>query len=205
MLVNVGRFVYNVTMKFENESPGQLPSRERILVAAHALFYKEGIRATGIDKIIEQAPVSKLTFYRQYASKDDLIRAYLDFRHEKWISWFQTSLEQARGAGLLPVDALVSTLKDWFSSPDFRGCAFLNAAAELGSSDPKILETVRQHKQDMASVLDKVFEGDAVSVGRLLALVIDGAIVHAQMGQPIDEVMENFKLSVEGILLRSSR
>ena len=205
MLVNVGRFVYNVTMKFENESPGQLPSRERILVAAHALFYKEGIRATGIDKIIEQAPVSKLTFYRQYASKDDLIRAYLDFRHEKWISWFQTSLEQARGAGLLPVDALVSTLKDWFSSPDFRGCAFLNAAAELGSSDPKILETVRQHKQDMASVFDKVFEGDAVSVGRLLALVIDGAIVHAQMGQPIDEVMENFKLSVEGILLRSSR
>lgn len=205
MLVNVGRSVYNVTMKFENESPDQLPSRERILVAAHALFYKEGIRATGIDKIIEQAPVSKLTFYRQYASKDDLIRAYLDFRHEKWISWFQTSLEQARGAGLLPVDALVSTLRDWFSSPDFRGCAFLNAAAELGSSDPKILETVRQHKQDMSSVLDKVFEGDAVSVGRLLALVIDGAIVHAQMGQPIDEVMENFKASVEGILLRSSR
>ena len=205
MLVNVGRSVYNVVMKFENESPDQLPSRERILVAAHALFYKEGIRATGIDKIIEQAPVSKLTFYRQYASKDDLIRAYLDFRHEKWISWFQTSLEQARGAGLLPVDALVSTLRDWFSSPDFRGCAFLNAAAELGSSDPKILETVRQHKQDMASVLDKVFEGDAVSVGRLLALVIDGAIVHAQMGQPIDEVMENFKVSVEGILLRSSR
>lgn len=205
MLVNVGRSVYNVVMKFENESPDQLPSRERILVAAHALFYKEGIRATGIDKIIEQAPVSKLTFYRQYASKDDLIRAYLDFRHEKWISWFQTSLEQARGAGLLPVDALVSTLRDWFSSPDFRGCAFLNAAAELGSSDPKILETVRQHKQDMSTVLDKVFEGDAVSVGRLLALVIDGAIVHAQMGQPIDEVMENFKVSVEGILLRSSR
>jgi len=192
-------------MKSEKESQDQLPSRERILVAAHALFYKEGIRATGIDKIIEQAPVSKLTFYRQYASKDDLIRAYLDFRHEKWISWFQTSLEQARGAGLLPVDALVTTLRDWFSSPDFRGCAFLNAAAELGSSDPKILETVRQHKQDMSSVLDKVFDGDAVSVGRLLALVVDGAIVHAQMGQPIDEVMENFKASVEGILLRSSR
>ena len=205
MLVNVGRSVYNVTMKFEKESPDQLPSRERILVAAHALFYKEGIRATGIDKIIEQAPVSKLTFYRQYASKDDLIRAYLDFRHEKWITWFRTSLEQARGAGLLPVDALVSTLRDWFSSPDFRGCAFLNAAAELGSSDPKILETVRQHKQDMSSVLDKVFDGDAVSVGRLLAMVVDGAIVHAQMGQPIDEVMENFKASVEGILLRSAR
>lgn len=205
MLINVVRPVYNPSMKSEKESPDLLPSRERILVAAHALFYKEGIRATGIDKIIEQAPVSKLTFYRQYASKDDLIRAYLDFRHEKWISWFQTSLEQARGAGLLPVDALVTTLRDWFSSPDFRGCAFLNAAAELGSSDAKILETVRQHKQDMSSVLDKVFDGDAVSMGRLLALVVDGAIVHAQMGQPIDEVMENFKTSVEGILLRSSR
>ena len=205
MIATVGRLVYNSSMKSEKISPALSPPRERILVAAHALFYKEGIRATGIDKIIEQAPVSKLTFYRQYASKDDLIRAYLDFRHEKWISWFQTSLAQARSEGSLPLEALVATLRDWFSNPDFRGCAFLNAAAELGSSDANILEVVRQHKQEMSSVLDKVFGGDAVSAGRLLSMVVDGAIVHAQMGQPIDEVIENFKASVEGILLRYSR
>lgn len=169
-------------------------------MAAHALFYGEGIRATGVDRIIERSSVSKVTFYRQYASKDDLIRAYLDYRHGRWISWFQTSLAEATANGSSAVNALVTTLRTWFSQPDFRGCAFLNAAAELGSSDPEILETVRRHKQEMSSVLDDLFGGDAVSMGRPLSLVIDGAIVHTQMGQPIDEVMENFKASVERIL-----
>ncbi|WP_315126765.1 TetR/AcrR family transcriptional regulator [Comamonas antarctica] len=174
--------------------------RERILVAAHALFYREGIRATGIDRIIEQSSVSKVTFYRQYASKDALIRAYLDYRHGQWISWFESSLAQATSEGLPATEALVATLRAWFSSPDFRGCAFLNASAELGSSDPEILEVVRRHKQDMAAVLERLFAADTVSAGRRLALLIDGAIVHAQMGQAVDAVMENFQASVDAIV-----
>jgi len=82
----VERPVYNVGMKTLEQPVESLPPRERILVAAHALFYGEGIRATGVDKIIERSSVSKVTFYRQYASKDDLIRAYLDYRHKKWIA-----------------------------------------------------------------------------------------------------------------------
>lgn len=186
-------------MKSAEPSGDPLPPRERILLAAHALFYAEGIRATGVDKIIDRSSVSKVTFYRQYASKDDLIRAYLDYRHEKWIAWFQASLVQATGGGSSAADALVATLRQWFGRPDFRGCAFLNAAAELGSSDPEILEVVRRHKQEMASVLDSVWGGQAVSAGRALSLLIDGAIVHAQMGQPVDEVMEQFKESVEAM------
>ncbi|NIF82529.1 TetR/AcrR family transcriptional regulator [Comamonas sp. Tr-654] len=189
-------------MKFVEPPIDSLPPRERILIAAHTLFYREGIRATGIDKIIDQSSVSKVTFYRQYASKDELIRAYLDYRYGKWISWFKASLLEATGDGLSAADALVTTLKVWFSTPEFRGCAFLNAAAELGSSDPEILEIVRRHKQEMSSVLDSLFGIDAVSAGPALSLVIDGAIVHAQMGQAVDEVMENVKVSVEGILRR---
>lgn len=202
MLVEVERVVYNGHMKSDEQPYDSLPPRERILVAAHALFYREGIRATGVDKIIDQSSVSKVTFYRQYASKDDLIRAYLDYRHEKWISWFQTSLAQATRERLSAADALVDTLRPWFNSPDFRGCAFLNAAAELGSTDPEILAVVRRHKQDMSSVLDSLFGHDSVSAGNRLSLVIDGAIVHAQMGQPVDEVMGHFKASVDGILRR---
>lgn len=202
MLVEVERPVYNGRMKSDEQPYDSLPPRERILVAAHALFYGEGIRATGVDKIIDQSSVSKVTFYRQYASKDDLIRAYLDYRHEKWISWFQSSLAQATSDGSSAADALVGTLRTWFNSPDFRGCAFLNAAAELGSTDPEILAVVRQHKQEMSSVLDSLFGHDSVSAGNRLSLVIDGAIVHVQMGQPVDEVMEHFKASVEGILSR---
>lgn len=202
MLVEVERSVYNGRMKSDEQRYDSLPPRVRILVAAHALFYREGIRATGVDKIIDQSSVSKVTFYRQYASKDDLIRTYLDYRHEKWISWFQSSLAQATSDGSSAADALVGTLRTWFNSSDFRGCAFLNAAAELGSTDPEILAVVRQHKQEMSSVLDSLFGHDSVSAGNRLSLVIDGAIVHAQMGQPVDEVMGHFKASVEGILSR---
>jgi AcrR family transcriptional regulator len=98
--------------------------RERILVAAHILFYREGIRATGVDKIIDQSSVSKVTFYRQYASKDDLIRAYLDYRHEKWISWFQTCLAQATGRGSSAAEALVATLELGSASPTFGAALF---------------------------------------------------------------------------------
>lgn len=196
MVGHVERSVYNGRMKSSAQLSASLPPRERILLAAHALFYGEGIRATGVDKIIEESSVSKVTFYRQYASKDDLIRAYLDYRHGRWMSWFKASLSEAVAAGSPAVDALVSTLRNWFSQPDFRGCAFLNAAAELGSSDPEILETVRRHKQEMASVLDDLFSDNAVPAGRPLSLVVDGAIVHAQMGRPIDDVMEDFQSAV---------
>lgn len=205
MLAEVERAVYNRPMKSSTPSFDSLPPRERILVAAHALFYSEGIRATGVDRIIEQSSVSKVTFYRQYASKDDLIRAYLDYRHGRWISWFQNSLAEKTNAGSSAADALVQTLKSWFIQPDFRGCAFLNAAAELGSSDPGILEIVRRHKQEMSSVLDVFFRGGSVSVGASLSLVIDGAIVHAQMGRPINEVVADFKESVDAIVANPRR
>jgi AcrR family transcriptional regulator len=133
-------------MKSDEKPSESLPAGANPGRGPHPL-YREGIRATGVDKIIDQSSVSKVTFYRQYASKDDLIRAYLDYRHEKWISWFQTCLAQATGRGSSAAEALVATLGAWFSQPDFRGCAFLNAAAELGSSEPEILETVRRHKQ----------------------------------------------------------
>ena len=183
-------------MKTPEPSFESLPPRERILVAAHGLFYAEGIRATGVDRIIERSSVSKVTFYRQYASKDELIRAYLDYRHEKWISWFQTSLAQATAGGASALDALATTLRSWFSQPNFRGCAFLNAAAELGSSDAEILATVRRHKEEMSSVLDDLFAGDAASAGRALSLVIDGAIVHVQMGHAINDVLEDLQAVV---------
>lgn len=189
-------------MDLSAPSSESLPPRERILVAAHALFYSEGIRATGVDRIIDRSSVSKVTFYRQYASKDDLVRAYLDYRHARWMSWFESRLAQETGAGSSATQALVATLRSWFSQPDFRGCAFLNAAAELGSSDPDVLQVVRRHKQQMCSVLDQLFDGEATSAGPAVSLVVDGAIVHAQMGQPIDAVMRNVEVSVEGIVRR---
>lgn len=200
MVFDVERSVYNVCMNSDKQSFASLPPRERILVAAHELFYSEGIRATGVDRIIDRSSVSKVTFYRQYASKDELIRAYLDYRHQGWMSWFKGSLAQESRDGASAVEALLRTLRGWFGQPHFRGCAFLNAAAELGSTEPEILEVVRQHKKEMACVLDELFASHAVSAGQSLSLAVDGAIVHVQMGQPLDEVLVNFQIIVERIV-----
>lgn len=127
-----------------------------------------------------------------------MIRAYLDYRHQGWISWFKSSLAQESRDGASPTEALLRTLSGWFSQTHFRGCAFLNAVAELGSTDPKILKVVRQHKKEMACVLDELFGDHGVS----LSLPVDGAIVHVQMGQPLEEVLENLKVVIERIVAR---
>ena len=167
--------------------PTDEPSpRDRILLAAHALFYGQGIRATGIDRIIDAASVTKVTFYRHYPSKESLVIAYLEFRHERWMQWFRESLAVNLAAGESTVDSLANTLRDWFESKDFRGCAFLNAAAEFGSTHPDILKIVRDHKHDVAQCLNEVFESSHDAVGREMTVVVDGAIVHAQMGIPTE-------------------
>lgn len=173
--------------------------RDRILRAAHDLFYREGIRATGIDRIIEAAQVTKVTFYRQYPSKDELIRAYLAYRHEHWMAWLRATLDSHGGKP--PGRALLATFEAWFARDDFRGCAFLNSAAELGSADPGILEIARAHKAEMTAVFETLLPRGAgrATKARALALAVDGAIVHAQMGQPLPALLEALKVLVDPV------
>src|SRR3954468_10276705 len=81
----------------------------RILRAAHDLFYGDGIRATGIDRVIAESGVAKVTFYRRFPSKDDLVLAYLDFRHERWMAWFTDALARHGGH----VGAIAPALAEW--------------------------------------------------------------------------------------------
>lgn len=161
-----------------------LPARDRILVTAHDLFYRDGIRATGVDRLIAESGVAKLTFYRHFASKDDLVRAFLDYRHERWMAWFVDALGRhgaVPGGGLAP---LAPALAEWLADPAFRGCAFINSVAEVGGALPDAGAISRRHKQDMeqviAGLLPPTAEGRAAA--EAAALAVDGAIVRAQMG-----------------------
>ena len=159
-------------------TPPAAPPRERILRTAHDLFYRDGIRATGIDRVIAESGVAKVTFYRQFASKDDLVLAFLDYRHERWMAWFVDAL--ARHGGTLA--AVVPTMREWLSSSGFRGCAFLNSVGELGPAQPAVLAATRRHKQDMTSAVTRLMKPapGRARTARALALAIDGAIVQAQ-------------------------
>lgn len=157
--------------------------RERILLTAHDLFYRDGLRATGIDRIIAESGVAKLTFYRCFPSKDELIRTFLDYRHERWMAWFVDALGRSgavAGSGLAP---LVPALGEWFADPLFRGCAFINAIAEVGTALPGVAEIVQNHKQDMRQVIAGLLPAGArqQALASAAAVAVDGAIVRAQM------------------------
>jgi AcrR family transcriptional regulator len=160
-----------------------LPARERILVTAHELFYRDGLRATGIDRIIAESGVAKLTFYRHFPSKDALIRTFLDYRHERWMAWFVDALGRhgaVPGGGLKP---LGDAMAEWFNDPAFRGCAFINAVAEVGGTLDGVVQIAQGHKQHMQQVIADLLPAgpNQASTAGAAALAVDGAIVRAQM------------------------
>src|SRR5215475_206873 len=109
-------------------------ARQRILGAADRLFYQNGIRAVGIDRIIAEAGVAKMTLYAHFPSKDDLILAVLRYREECVLGFFRSAIEKHEKRKQDRLRAFFSALKEWFESPGFRGCAFINAALAL--ADP---------------------------------------------------------------------
>jgi AcrR family transcriptional regulator len=173
------------------------PPRERILHVAHDLFYRDGIRATGIDRVIAESGVAKVTFYRQFASKDELILAFLAHRHERWMAWFADAL--ARHGGTLA--AVVPALREWFSGADFRGCAFLNSVGELGPALPEVLAVTRAHKDDMARAVAALMRPSAgrARTSRAIALAIDGAIVQAQYLERPDAALESLAFVMKAL------
>ncbi|CAM3722451.1 TetR family transcriptional regulator [Rouxiella silvae] len=172
-----------------------IAAKDRILHTAHTLFYRDGIRATGIDLIIKQAGVTKVTFYRHYSSKDALILAFLHYRHQRWMAWFSQALGRYSAELPLPA-ALASTLLEWFTGEDFRGCAFINSTLEYAVPLPEVRELSVTHKRDMAKAVEGYLaESDGMSdQAECVALLIDGAIVKAQMenqAQPAVRFMQH--------------
>jgi AcrR family transcriptional regulator len=163
--------------------------RERILHAAHDLFYRDGVRATGIDRVIAESGVAKVTFYRQFASKDDLILAFLEHRHERWMAWFVGALQRHGGTPA----AIGPALAEWFRSADYRGCAFLNSVGELAAALPEVLDVTRRHKQDMTAAVTRLMKPapGRARTARALALAIDGAIVQAQYLESPEAALES--------------
>ncbi len=182
-----------------NTLTGVPSARQRLLLTAHRLFYGHGIRATGIDRIIAQAKVTKVTFYRHFPSKNDLIRAYLDDRHERWISWFIDAVTR-HGNDL---NALVPALSEWFGRPDFRGCAFINSVSELGDEFPDVVAIAQRHKHAMAAVIMRLLPPGRgrKQQAEAIALVVDGAIVRAQYEPDPRDTVRSLRRALKTITL----
>lgn len=159
--------------------------RNRILETADRLFYQEGLRAVGVDRIIAEAQVAKMSLYKYFPSKDDLILAVLEYREEQFSKQFSAWCQEAVAKGQSSFEAFFFALKQWFESSDFRGCMFINSHAELADPDhPSSQYAVEQKKRFRKQI--QAMLRDAVGTGRrswvdAAALLIDGAIIAADM------------------------
>lgn len=198
-LAQVDRSVYNRRMTLSSDPDTPLPTaRERILHSAHDLFYREGIRATGIDRIIAESGVAKLTFYRHFPSKNDLIVAYLEYRHTRWMVWFADALARhGGGAG-----AILPAIEEWFRGSLYRGCAFINTVGELGAALPEVVEITRRHKDEATQVIAGILPASKqrLALAQAIAMAIDGAIVRAQFDSSPDTALTALERIISSLL-----
>jgi AcrR family transcriptional regulator len=163
------------------------PAREKLLTSASRLFYDHGLASTGIDAVTADAGVAKMSLYNNFASKSDLVAAYLHERHEEWLGLYRRRLEQATdpmGRLLAVFDAYTDHAHFEYQN-GFRGCGLLNAAAELPVGDPG-RDIVKLHKEDvealLATHLDELAPGRAelnAMTAKHLSFLLEGAVVRA--------------------------
>ena len=161
-------------------------TRARILAAASELFYAHGIRATSADRIIEQVGITKVTFYRHFRTKADLVVAYLTEQAAAERSWMQSVHRDDDPVGTLR--SLAVGIGDASCRPGFRGCAFINAAAEFSDPDDPVRVAVDAHRtwtfDYFAAIAAESGATDAEAAARQLMLLRDGGMVSGYLGEP---------------------
>jgi AcrR family transcriptional regulator len=162
----------------ESTIEGDLPPRERLVRAASRLFYYEGVRAIGVERLIAEAGVTKATFYRHFASKDDLVVAYLLTKDA-----YYKQVAEPLAAGHPPaeaIDLIFEAIAEHARERGFRGSPFLNASAEYPDADHPVRDLVTTHRNWIRSLfqdlLTRLGHADPESAAGALLMLYDGAM-----------------------------
>lgn len=172
----------------ELEGPTGTTARDRILNAACRLFYRYGVNSVGIDRIVEESGVAKMSLYRNFGSKNALIEAYLKHRDAYWQDMFRTHV---LNLDLPPIDKILAyfdLMHQWLSTPDFFGCAYINTAAEHLATE-NIAGVIRNHKHQnqelLATLIKQADMAKPDELAEQLFLLSEGAVVTASIsGSP---------------------
>jgi AcrR family transcriptional regulator len=176
--------------------PVSTSKRQHIVETAYALFKRVGYHATGIDRIIAESNVAKMTMYRNFPSKDGLIVEVLEYRAKR----FEAQLDRLAETVATPelkIGTILDWYERWFQSPDFHGCLFAHALAEFSDPGHPVFEAVAKQKngfrQRLRRILDETMPGDrAESVSAALFMLLEGATLLAQMGHG-EEAIRNIR------------
>ena len=169
---------------------GEASARERILATANELFYSEGIRAIGVDTVVERSGVSKTSLYRLFESKDALIAAVAAEHDRLYWAWWDRIEERHADDPRALLEALLSEIARRIGGPAFRGCPFLNLATEFPDDNHPGRAIAKGNKEEMrarlATIVAKLGAADPDRTASQLALIINGAYVTCLMAKPDD-------------------
>jgi AcrR family transcriptional regulator len=168
-------------------APPSTRARDRILAAAYDLFARYGIRAVGIDAIIERSGVARMTLYRHFASKDELVLAFLERRHALWsVAWLQAEIERRARKPIDQLLGIFDVLGDWFRVDSFEGCSFIKVMLEtaergnaIRSASVMYLERLRALIETLAAQADIP---DADGFAHKWQMLVKGSIIAASAG-----------------------
>ncbi|WP_028228065.1 TetR/AcrR family transcriptional regulator [Paraburkholderia ferrariae] len=163
-------------------------AQEHLLLAADELFYREGVRAVGVEAVVERAGVNKMSLYRQFSSKDDLVVAYLKRCDERFFDRLEASVAKHPGE---PVKQLLQYFEDLAqraSAADYRGCPFVNVAAEFPDASHPARHSVAENKAKLIARLTTLAgqaqAADPAALADELALLIEGIYAASQTYGP---------------------
>ncbi|MCH8172210.1 MAG: TetR family transcriptional regulator [Proteobacteria bacterium] len=159
-------------------------SKRDILVRnAMNVLYREGFAATGMDKLARETGVSKMTMYKHFRSKEDLILAALRLRDQEFLNKFTRAVEEKAKAPKGRLLAVFDTLTDWIEGRDFHSCMFIKATAEYQSPDHPIHIASAEHKRKVLAFIQGLAEEAGARNAKLLArqlfMLTEGEIVTA--------------------------
>lgn len=161
--------------------------RDQLIETAADLFYRGGFNATGIDRILAEAGVAKMTLYNHFGSKEELIEAALHHRGSQFQEWLMAYVESHAETPRDRLLALFDAHEEWFESKEFRGCLFLNASAEFAGSTESIRRIAEEYKRLLHGyVRGLAAAGQIANPDRLadrIMLLVDGAIGCAQVSK----------------------
>ena len=177
-------------------------ARERLLNTATAIFYSAGIHSVGVERIVAEAKVTRATFYRHFPSKEDLVAAYLERVHQH----IRGQYERAVATGKPAADVLREVgrqIVEEIQAPGFRGCAFLNAAAEYPDAAHPVHQAVLAHREWFLTAITGLFAQSEhrapEGAGRHFVMLRDGVMAAGCLGDPI-VAGDTFLRGINGLL-----
>jgi AcrR family transcriptional regulator len=162
-------------------------ARTRILDAAYDLFSRRGIRGVGIDAVIAQSGVSRMTLYRHFRSKQELVLAYLQCREEQWTrAWLQAEVQQRAAGPQERLLAIFDVFDGWFHQAGFEGCPFINVMLETADDHDNVYEASIAYLAGIRDFLQELARGSGVAdpddFARKWHILMKGSIVAAGEG-----------------------